>query len=284
MYDGKNHDLQRSCFLHPFLVLLSRKMPFGICLLSVVSCRKEPTNVSELVTQLLFGETYQITEETEEWFKIIISDDNYECWLNKKQHNHLSENAYLQIKKSKTNCNGDLVQVIKNKTLNTNIPITIGASLPLVKGHDLQFDSFHFAFDGNNIDTSIKNNAQKIIQTAYLFLNSPYLWGGKSPFGIDCSGFTQLVYKLNGYKLPRDASQQVELGYPLSFVEESETGDLAFFDNEEGNITHVGILLDNQSIIHASGQVRIDKFDHYGIFHSDRKKYSHHLRVIKRII
>ncbi len=259
-------------------------MPFGICLLSVVSCRKEPTNVSELVTQLLFGETYQITEETEEWFKITISDDGYQCWLNKKQHNHLSDNAYQQIQKSKTSCNGDLVQVIKNKALNTNIPITIGASLPLIKGHDLQFDSFHFSFDGNIIDTSVKNNAQKIIQTAYLFLNSPYLWGGKSPFGIDCSGFTQLVYKLNGYKLPRDASQQVELGYPLSFVEESESGDLAFFDNEEGNITHVGILLDNQSIIHASGQVRIDKFDHYGIFHSDRKKYSHHLRVIKRIL
>lgn len=259
-------------------------MPYGICLLSVVSCRKEPSNVSELVTQLLFGETYQITEETEEWFKIITNYDNYECWLNKKQHNHLSDGAFQQIQKNKTFCNGDLVQVIKNKTLNTNIPITIGASLPLINGHDLKFDTHHFSFDGNSVDTSVKNDSQKIVQTAYLFLNSPYLWGGKNPFGIDCSGFTQLVYKLNGHKLPRDASQQVDLGFPLSFVEESEAGDLAFFDNEEGNITHVGILLDNQNIIHASGQVRIDKFDHYGIFHSDRKKYSHHLRVIKRVL
>jgi cell wall-associated NlpC family hydrolase len=110
------------------------------------------------------------------------------------------------------------------------------------------------------------------------------LWGGKSPFGIDCSGFTQVVYKLNGYKLPRDANQQVNLGEPLSFVEEAEAGDLAFFDNEEGRIVHVGILLNNQSIIHASGYVRVDKFDHYGIFNQDTGKYSHTLRVIKRLL
>ena len=259
-------------------------MTYGICLLSVVSCRKEASNTSELVTQLLFGETYEVVEETEEWFKIVTNYESYVCWLNKKQHFALSESTFEKIQKTKINCNGDLVQIIKNKKLNTNIPITIGASLPLLKEHDMQVDDHHFSFDGTAIDASIKNNAQKITQTAYLFLNSPYLWGGKSPFGIDCSGFTQLVYKLNGHKLPRDASQQVELGQALSFVEESEAGDLAFFDNEEGNITHVGILLDNQNIIHASGQVRIDKFDHYGIFHSDRKKYSHHLRVIKRIL
>ena len=115
-------------------------------------------------------------------------------------------------------------------------------------------------------------------------MNAPYLWGGRSPFGIDCSGFTQLSFKLNGYKLPRDAYQQVELGTPLSFVEEAEAGDLAFFDNEEGKIVHVGILLNDHQIIHASGFVKIDRFDHYGIFNSDTKRYSHTLRVIKRIL
>jgi cell wall-associated NlpC family hydrolase len=129
-----------------------------------------------------------------------------------------------------------------------------------------------------------KGSAQDIISTAYLLINAPYLWGGKNPFGIDCSGFTQIVYKLNGYKLPRDASQQVELGTPLSFVEEAEAGDLAFFDNEEGNIVHVGILLNNEQIIHASGSVRIDKYDHYGIFNKSLGKYSHSMRVIKRVL
>jgi cell wall-associated NlpC family hydrolase len=148
----------------------------------------------------------------------------------------------------------------------------------------MQMESYAFGFDGQVVKGLEKGSVKNILSTAYLFLNAPYLWGGKSPFGIDCSGFTQITYKINGYKLPRDANQQVELGEPLSFVEEAEAGDLAFFDNEEGKIVHVGILLDNQQIIHASGCVKIDKFDHYGIFSSDTKKYSHTLRVIKRIL
>ena len=168
------------------------------------------------------------------------------------------------------------------KQTQTSFPVSIGAKLPFLKDKAINFESFSFGFEGQVSDPKQKGTAQTIISTAYLLINAPYLWGGKNPFGIDCSGFTQLVYKLNGYKLPRDASQQVELGEPLSFVEEA--GDLAFFDNEEGNIVHVGILLNNEQIIHASGSVRIDKFDHYGIFSSDTKKYSHTLRVIKKIL
>ena len=142
----------------------------------------------------------------------------------------------------------------------------------------------HKFFEGNVASLKQKKTAHDIISTAYLFLHAPYLWGGKSPFGIDCSGFTQLVYKLNGYKLPRDAYQQVELGMPLSFVEEAEAGDLAFFDNEEGKIVHVGILLGDNRIIHASGCVKTDPFDHYGIFSAERGGYTHNLRVIKNIL
>jgi cell wall-associated NlpC family hydrolase len=115
-------------------------------------------------------------------------------------------------------------------------------------------------------------------------LNAPYLWGGKTPFGIDCSGFTQMVYKLNGYHLSRDASQQATQGEALSFIEESEPGDLAFFDNEEGNIIHVGIIMENNYIIHASGKVRVDRLDHLGIFNPETQKHTHKLRVIKKII
>ena len=120
--------------------------------------------------------------------------------------------------------------------------------------------------------------------TAYLFLNAPYLWGGKTPLGIDCSGFTQLVYKINGVKLKRDASDQALQGQTLSFIEESEPGDLAFFDDSEGNITHVGLLLENHRIIHASGMVRIDKIDQSGIFNIETQSHSHKLRFIKKMI
>ena len=117
-----------------------------------------------------------------------------------------------------------------------------------------------------------------------MYLNTPYLWGGKTPFGIDCSGFSQMVYKLNGYNLLRDAYQQATQGEILSFIEESEAGDLAFFDNEEGKITHVGIIMNDNYIIHAHGKVRIDRLDHFGIMNIDTMRHTHKLRIITKVI
>ena len=257
-------------------------MSFGICSLSIVPCRKEPSGTSEMVTQLLFGETYVILEDREDWIQIKTTYDNYPCWISAKQNTKISVTEYKTLKSNLLS--SELVQVVSQSNNHLVFPITIGATLPNFIKSNLKIGDNNFAFEGQTTDINIKKTVKEIKETAYLFLNAPYLWGGRSPFGIDCSGFTQLVYKLNGYQLPRDASQQVEIGTPLSFVEEAEAGDLAFFDNEEGNIVHVGIILENQQIIHASGSVRIDKFDHYGIFHSDNKKYSHMLRVIKKII
>lgn len=257
-------------------------MSFGICTLSIVPCRKEPASTSEMVTQLLFGETYTVVEDREDWIQIVTAYDNYPCWISGRQHYPISEKEFKEI--NQTILSSELVQVISNTKNNSVFPLTIGATLFNYHNTQLNSGPLSFSFEGQTVNSAQKRPVKDIIETAFLFLNAPYLWGGRSPFGIDCSGFTQLVYKLNGYKIPRDASQQVELGTALSFVEEAEPGDLAFFDNEAGNIVHVGIILDNQQIIHASGSVRVDKFDHYGIFHSDTKKYSHMLRVIKKII
>jgi gamma-D-glutamyl-L-lysine dipeptidyl-peptidase len=259
-------------------------MQYGICLLSVVPCRKEPSSTSEMVTQLLFGEHYTVLEMTESWVRIKIAYDNYECWINGKQHHRVSESTFNQLQKQKPFYSSELIQVISNTTTNTDFPVCIGSVLPFYNKQEVSFEGQFFRFEGNVTEASQQRPAKQVISTAFLFINAPYLWGGKNPLGIDCSGFTQLVYKLNGYQLPRDAYQQVELGSPLNFVEEAEAGDLAFFDNEEGKIVHVGILLDHERIIHASGSVRIDRFDHYGIFNSDTKKYSHTLRVIKKIL
>ena len=125
---------------------------------------------------------------------------------------------------------------------------------------------------------------ESIVEDALGFLNAPYLWGGRSFFGIDCSGFTQIIYKINGIKLPRDAYQQVEYGEALDFVEEAKGGDLAFFENENGDIIHVGIMLDDQKIIHAHGKVRIDELDSVGVFNKEQNKHTHKLRIIKRIV
>ena len=137
-------------------------------------------------------------------------------------------------------------------------------------------------FIGNVIDVCSPNYT-RLLENAYMYLNSPYLWGGRSPFGIDCSGFTQMVFKLCGISLPRDTGQQVELGVTINLIEESKTGDLVFFDNAEGKISHVGIIIPGNQIIHASGKVRIDRIDHQGIYNDEMKNYSHNLRVIKRI-
>lgn len=259
-------------------------MYFGICLLSIIPCRKEASNTSEMVTQLLFGEHYSVINQNEEWVQIETAYDKYPCWINKKQHHVINEATFKLLELQQAVLVNELFGLIKHVTTNSSVVVPIGSTLPGFLNKEFKITEQVFRFEGKTFQITKKNNPQQIIETASLFLNAPYLWGGKTIFGIDCSGFTQLVFKLNGYKLPRDARQQAELGFPLSFVEEAQAGDLAFFDNEEGHIIHVGIVIGNGQIIHASGKVRIDKFDHYGIHNTDTKKYSHMLRVIKRIV
>lgn len=259
-------------------------MKYGICHLSIVPCRFEPSDKSEMVTQLLFGETVKIYEEKRaDWRKIKSAHDNYECWVDKKQIIEITEEEFNNLNSSSF-VSTDLVHFIKSNLTNELTPIVIGSSLPNLTDKKIQFNGSNFTFEGNFTQASSSPNKNKLIENAYMYLNSPYLWGGRTPFGIDCSGFSQIVYKLIGFSLPRDASQQANIGQTLSFVEESEPGDLAFFDNEEGNIIHVGIVLEDNKIIHASGKVRIDKLDHQGIYNVDTNRYSHRLRLIKKIL
>lgn len=261
-------------------------MRYGITELSIVPVRIENKEQSEQVTQLLFGDTFVILEEKGAWYKILTNFDNYEGWIDPKLGTEISESVFNLINQSPKHTTKDIVTVIYKNKETAPILLVAGSTIP---SFNAETKSFFIGENLYNVSTQIEittqNNIRKsIISSAIQFLNSPYLWGGKTNFGIDCSGFTQVVYKINNINLPRDASVQVNQGETINIIQDVKAGDLAFFDNSEGNITHVGIFIDNNRIIHASGKVRIDKIDHQGIYNQDIKKYTHNLRVIQNII
>ena len=236
--------------------------------------RSDNFHESELVSQLLYGDCFKILSSKNEWLQIKTLNDSYVGWINNKQINEISkinaEKITFDDKIFSTRLI-DYIETDENKLSSIVLGSNIGACKYL--GHK---------YDG---PVTKKNKTKpNLTKVASLYLNSPYLWGGKTPFGIDCSGLTQMIYRINGYKIPRDASQQSELGETLSFIEESEPGDLAFFDDKEGKIIHVGMLLENNYILHAHGNVRIDRIDQTGIFNQEKQKHSHKLRIIKKII
>ncbi len=252
---------------------------FGICNLAIVPLRFEPSDRSEIVSQVLFGEQFEVLEWAKQWARIKLHYDHYEGWIDSKQFQEIAEVSYRALCEKEIVLNGDLIDYVSGSD-HVLLPIPLGASLSFLEEADI--NTSQLAFEGLTLQ-GVKPK-ENLIQTAFLYLNAPYLWGGKSPFGIDCSGFTQMVYKLNGYHLLRDASQQAADGEPLSFIEESEPGDLAFFDNEEGKIIHVGIIMADNYIIHASGKVRVDRLDHLGIYNAEMNRHTHKLRVIKKYV
>ncbi len=256
-------------------------MHYGICNLSIVPLRIEPCDKSEQVSQLLFGEHFKILEIRRKWSKIRLSFDNYEGWIDNNQYVNIEESIYTNLENSNVPLAGELIEFATDENQNF-LTVTIGSNLPFFNNQNLLLNNTSYHYEGMVFDKILPK--ESIVEIAYKFLNTPYLWGGKTPFGIDCSGFAQLVYKLCGYKLLREAGQQATQGEVLSFIEESEAGDLAFFDDNEGIITHVGIIMNDNYIIHAYGKVRIDRIDHSGIFNIDSQKHTHKLRVIKKII
>ena len=257
-------------------------MSGSISVYGFIPVRKEPSETSEMVTQILFGETFVVSQKEGKWAKIKMDFDGYEGWIDAKLVFSVAETEYELWK----NANAWMVPTPKINIVKdgSSAPINIPAGSRIVfNGHDR--NSFSIGKNDYFISGQIPQTKELgIREVATSLLHTPYLWGGRSYFGIDCSGLSQIVYKINGTWLPRDAYQQIELGNNVSFVEEARIGDLAFFDNEEGNIVHVGICLGAGKIIHAYGEVRIDAIDHQGIFNHDENKYSHKLRVIKRII
>ena len=246
-------------------------MTYGICKLSAIAMRKEARHGSEMVNQLLYNETYTILDKTQEWVLVRIVNGPstssgacfYEGWIQAKQLVEISEEEFLTLK--------------AKKVYLTNKPIVEYKRLFLSMGTPL-YEPYPDA-----VEMPSEFHPELMVNYAKLLLNAPYLWGGRTAFGFDCSGFVQVCARLAGLLLPRDASQQVKEGELVYFLQETQPGDLAFFGEEDGHITHVGIVMDNEQIIHASGQVRIDFLDQTGIFNKKRNEHTHLLQAVKRL-
>lgn len=249
-----------------------------ICENVFVPLRSGPSHKTEMLSQVLFGEQYRIVEQSGVWIKVETIFDNYTGWI---------DTDHLQHSADTGNTNGRVLNrsLLCYRADGTKMVLEAGCQI-----YDPDFTQKTFC-TGNSLyrtsddfNESFVSSTETPGETALKFINSPYIWGGRLPSGIDCSGLTQLVYKIHGIAIPRDSWKQAEAGESIDFIESAAPGDLVFFDNERGRITHVGMILSRGLVIHASGRVRIDTIDHQGIYKPEKKGYSHKLRLIRRVI
>lgn len=255
-------------------------MAFVICIVPVSPMRKEAAHRSEMVSQLLFGETAEVLEESTGFTRLRGLYDAYEGWCQSAQVTGIESG---EISGDDTVLTAEWAAAIDFN----GYPMQLSLGTPLDKLQDGKalFGKYAVSWQGNTINPVLSLFEESAIRAiAMQYLNTTYVWGGRSVFGIDCSGFVQQVYRFFHKKLPRDAYQQAALGEVVGFLQEVQCGDLAFFDNEAGKITHVGLLFDAETIIHASGKVRIDRIDSMGILNSDTGERTHRLRIIKRYL
>ncbi|GGI23932.1 C40 family peptidase [Pedobacter mendelii] len=256
---------------------------YGICRVAVAPLRASASDKAEIVSQLLFGEHVEIIQKEERWWLIQNGYDGYEGWMDFRQLAPVTQQEFIEMQDCK--CLSPL-------NFDNTLTAADGSFYHLSPSSNLPYlaDGYCYAgkekFKLNFIphDSLKADFKAEVESTAKFFQNIPYLWGGRNLFGLDCSGFVQTVFKMLNIKLNRDASQQAEQGELVGFLAECKAGDVAFFDNTEGKITHVGIMLSNNEIIHSSGKVRIDPVDDEGIYNKELGKYTHKLRIIKRFV
>ncbi len=249
-----------------------------ICENVFVPLRSAPSHRSEMLSQVLFGEKYTTIDKSGTWIKIETEFDRYAGWI---------DLDHLQHTIDENNSSGKVLNrsLVCHKNDKTKLVIEAGCEI-----YEPDFENKKFTIGktiyttGSEFNESYLSTSGSLTDTALKFLNSPYIWGGRIPSGMDCSGFTQLIYKIHGIPIKRDSMMQSEQGIPIDFINEAISGDLVFFDNERGRITHVGMILSQGLVIHESGRVRIDSIDHQGIFKREINSYSHKLRTIRRIV
>lgn len=260
-------------------------MVYGICNLPVIPVRADIGHKSEMLTQLLFGETFEVLKKNREYLYIRIAYDDYEGWIDSRQQVEIDAKSFNLLKTevqhiADLSTHAMLLKLGKEESLH----LLPGSTLPFLEDDSFSINSTDYLFLGLSREPDKDSFLSDVEEVTRFYLNAPYLWGGRSVFGIDCSGLVQIVFKHFGYPIKRDAWQQAEQGRTIDFLQEAQPGDAAFFDDEEGRIIHVGIIINEQEIIHASGKVKIDRIDSTGIYSKEEGKYTHKLRIIKRFI
>lgn len=257
-------------------------MEYGIITQAVVSVSETPSEKSQMVNQLLFGDLFLIKFKKADWYLIETVYDNCEGWVFKLQVTIITGSFFQRAAESENHFVHSLYGMAKGK--NRYLPLLRGSLLPLWDDGNFKIEDEEFYYKkAVHVSPSMPTGSD-IINLAKSYLEAPYMGGGRSPFGIDGPGLVQVVFKMNGIMLPRDATHQVENGEQILFVEAAQAGDIAFFESEDGTINHAGIIMNGNKIIHAWGKVRIDTLDHQGIFNKELGVYTHRLRVVKRVL
>jgi len=257
-------------------------MKYGICTLALVPLRLEQAHRSEMVSQVLFGELFEILDEQADWTSIRLLETDYLGWIQNGQFQELDDLDMQHYLTGTPIIVGREGGVLFTDT--AQFQLCHGTKLYLDAENTVNLSPLRLTYQGS-INPFTRNQFEtEASRLALSYKDTPYLWGGRSQWGIDCSGFSQLIYGCFDLSLPRDAYQQAEKGETVDFISEIKVGDLAFFDNAEGRITHVGIMLDRDTIIHASAKVRVDRMDSEGIFNAELGRYTHKLRIVKRYV
>jgi hypothetical protein len=263
--------------------MMSQPIDYGVCRLAIVTVRREADQKSEPVTQLLFGDHYDVMflSKDEKWLSIIINSDQSTGWIDRLQHHSISQEYHQQIGLANFKITTDIASTMLYKK--SQLTIVLGSIVPISASELFKMEE-QFAFNGETKTLGQRRDFEYLREMATKYLNAPHLPGGKSPFGIDASGFTQMSFRLAGYQIPRDIQHQSSHGKAIDNLASAAPGDLAFFEDKNGKVNHVGIVLEERKIIHCSGRVRVDYLTEDGILAVETRNQTHTLADIRRVI
>ncbi len=257
----------------------------ALSLHSVVPVRTESREGAEQSTQMIFGELCTVLEQKPRWDRVKLNLDGQEGWVDEKMITPMSDDeyrSYFEALSSAAMVVFPMAYAVSENNGQT-IPLTAGTRLTHYKDGRFEVLGVGFRIDPSLVRVQpYEMNQENLLQAVRFFLNIPYLWGEKNAMGMDCSGFTQTVMGLFGKHLLRNASEQVTQGEAVASLKEAQAGDLVFFDHEDGKISHVGIVIDSERVIHCSGRVKVEKLDETGIYSAEKGEYTHNLVAIRR--